>query len=121
MKLKKTDIILIAILAVATAAAFIFIALTANSGEYVSVSVDGEITAHYPLDTDITVRIGTDAHGNTLVIKDGTARITDATCPDRLCESQGTVSHGGQCIVCLPNKTVITVVSDKNSPNDFLQ
>lgn len=121
MKLKKTDIILIAILAVATAAAFIIVALTATGGAYVTVAVDGNITARYPLDTDITVRIGTEECGNTLVIKNGTASITDASCPDRLCENQGAVSYNGQCIVCLPNKTVITVVSDKNSHNDFLQ
>lgn len=91
-----------------------------EDGGYVSVVQDGVEIAQYPLSKEQTVVIP-DENGdsNTLVIKDHTANITDATCPDKLCVKQSAVSYNGETIVCLPHKLVIKVVSDTQAEVDI--
>ena len=57
---------------------------------------------------------------NTVEIKDGTIRVTDASCPDGLCIRQGSIHRKGESIVCLPNGVVITVKEGKNNSVDFI-
>ncbi len=105
----------------AAAVFFFIVRSTASRGGYVVVTVDGNKTAVYSLAENRSVRIGDTQNGNTLVIKDGYAYITDATCPDKLCERQGKICMGNQTIVCLPNRTVINIDSVEQSYTDFIQ
>ncbi len=121
MKKHKNDLILFLCLLAIGIIAFSVIKFSATDGNTVSVTVDGQLTAQYPLNRDTEVLLGDSDHGNTLVIKNGYAYLTDATCPDKLCVKQGKINLDGQTIVCLPNKTVITVNSEKSSQTDFVQ
>lgn len=108
-KKKRNDIILIAVCLFAAASAFLAVRLLSHEGGTVVVSVDGSEWGRYPLEDDITVTVPSDNGSNTLVIRDGEAYVTDATCPDGLCEKMHSISRSGESIVCLPNKVVITV------------
>ena len=90
-----------------------------DSGGYVQVKVNGKVYAEYSLNRDGKYVIdGVNGH-NTLVIKDGYARVVDATCPDKVCEHMGKISRVGQSIVCLPNKVVVEIIKKNNeSGND---
>ena len=106
--LKKGDIALIII-------ALLILALwlvPSKSGEKVSIFVDGEIYKTLPLDenTEITVesRFGT----NTVVVRDKKVFVTDADCPDKLCE-KSEISKSGS-IVCLPNRLSVIIEGGKN-------
>ena len=76
----------------------------------VEVSVDGTITHEFPLDieTDFFIQ-GYDGGKNHLIIKDGTAEISEASCPDKICVNHAPISESGQTIVCLPNRVVVTI------------
>ncbi len=90
-------------------------------GAWASVEVEGLETARYPLTEDCTVVIeGYDGGRNTLVIEGGSVRVTDVSCPDRLCEKQGQISGSGETIVCLPNRVVITVRGGEGTALDGL-
>ena len=79
-------------------------------GAWAVVEVEGRETARYPLAEDRTVVIeGYDGGRNMLVIEEGSAHVTNVSCPDRLCEKQGRISATGEAIVCLPNRVVVTV------------
>ena len=41
------------------------------------------------------------------------ARIIESPCPDKLCMHQGYIKKSGQTILCLPEKVLITVVSER--------
>ena len=110
----KNDIILIAGLLILTAALFLILRFTGKTGRYVQVTVDQQVTSVYPLDQDREEKIVTDestGEYNLLIIKDGEARVTEATCPDKICVHHQPVSKAGETIVCLPHKLVVTVVS----------
>ena len=50
--------------------------------------------------------------------KDGTADITEADCPDKLCVHQRAISKTKETIVCLPNKVVVEVTGSEESELD---
>lgn len=90
-------------------------------GAWAVVEVEGRETARYPLEEDCTIAIeGYDGGRNMLVIEDGCVHVTDASCPDKLCEKQGQISANGETIVCLPNRVVITVQGGEGEALDGL-
>lgn len=115
--MKKADFIVIAVV-VAVAAALLFFLYFVNddAGTYVQIEVDGTVTDTLPLDTDTTKEILTENGGsNTLVIKDGCAKITNANCPDGICASHKSISRDGESIICLPHKVVVSVVDEDSN------
>lgn len=112
--IKKEDIILIAILAGVLSG---FALLSAGrqmpaegkSAAQVEITLEGE-TQLYPLDQDTQFTLTTSSGGkNTVVIKDGEVRVTEADCPDRICVTMGAISRTGQTIVCMPHQLVIRI------------
>ncbi len=94
----------------------LFINLSKEKGTLVWVSIDGQVTAAYPLDEDLDVVIdGYNGGTNRLVIEGGQAYLKDTSCPDHLCEKMGRISQVGQAIICLPNRVVVEVAGDSSS------
>jgi hypothetical protein len=116
-----SDIILIGALLIISLSAFIIYMTTREDIDpneaHVVVSVDGEVVGKYPLSVDGVYFInGYDGEKNTLVIKDGEAYISDASCPkdgsDVPCTRQGRLSADGmlRTIICLPNRVEVELV-----------
>lgn len=108
MKTKDWVAIGIGILA-AIAGILIWLLLPSASGGTVEIYSDGTLIEQFPLREEWTYRA---VHGddyNLVVIKDRGVRVTEYTCPDGLCSKQGTISHAGEQIVCLPNRLVVRI------------
>ncbi len=118
MKKRKNDIILLAAILIIAALIWFFVRTTRSEGAVAVVTIDGEIFGTYPLNKNAEIRIGDDGHYNILVIKDGAAEITEASCPDKLCVHQGKVKYDGQSIICLPNKVVVEITGGEQSEYD---
>ena len=119
----RNDLIFIAaVLAlVAIGAATLF--FLRGEGSTVQVEVDGTIIGTYPLSVDREVEIITGENGeerNLLVIRDGKATVSTATCPDGICASHKPISREGESIVCLPHKVVITVIGGSGEEPDII-
>lgn len=108
-KKKLGDIILTAVCLFVALIAILLLHFCSAQGAVAVITADGERVGEYSLSKDVTVPITSENGTNTLVIKDGKAYVTDASCPDRLCEKMHAVSRSGESIVCLPNKVVVTV------------
>lgn len=117
----RYDIILIIGLLVITAIIALGVRLTEKTGKTVVVSVDGVEKYTFPLDEDLEFKIeGYEGGTNYLVIKDGEAYLTEASCPDLLCVHMGKISSQGQSIICLPNRVVVEIRDDNESdPKEF--
>ena len=102
------DVILVGVLLIVSLSVFLIISLNKEEGAVAVVSVDGKTVAEYPLslDGEYSLNGGT----NTLIIKNGKAYVSYASCPDGLCKNQGKISMTGERIVCLPNKVMIEIV-----------
>lgn len=118
---RKNDILLAA--AVLVTAVVVYLAvygIGGSEGVTVQVMKDGEVYAEYPLyeDRKVLLDYGQQEGMNVLVIENGSAAVTEADCPDKLCVKQRAVSRDGESIVCLPHKLVITVVGGEEAEYD---
>lgn len=112
--IQKRELLLIAaILVIAGILSVAFYAVNRKPAEQVVVSVDGQTVATLDLhkDTDMTIN----GYGGTdrLIIKDGYASITEASCPDKVCVRTGKIHKSGELIVCLPNRVVVTIEGEE--------
>ena len=60
---------------------------------------------------DITVRTE-DGGYNTIHVEQGSIRVSEADCPDRLCVKQGEITDGIYPIVCLPHRLTVRIVEN---------
>lgn len=111
-KTKKHDLMLVAV--ILAAAGLFFIGnyfINRKPAVMVEVTVDGKVVE----ELDITKNTELVIHGhnggtNTLVIEDGRVYVSEASCPDKLCQNQGKISQSGEMIVCLPNLMIAKIV-----------
>ncbi len=103
----RNDIILITAIVLIALGSLAALLLFRGAGDMVSVSVDGEVIAEYPLAEDREVEIKSDGGYNLLIIEGGKARVERASCPDGICAAHRPISRDGESIICLPNKVVI--------------
>jgi hypothetical protein len=108
--MRKSDIILLcSVLLTALAIFGVCAAFTLGKGETVVVRVDGEEYVRLPLGEDTELLIeGVNGGTNLLVIKDGKAYISEATCPDLVCVHTGSADEL-KSIVCLPNRVTVSI------------
>ena len=109
LKARRNDILLAAVLLLLGGALALFLWLTRQTGGSVSVQIDGRTVMELPLSEGTRIVLGEGEHTNTLVIRDGTAQVIEASCPDQVCVRQGRIQYAGESIVCLPHKLVVTV------------
>lgn len=121
--MKKNDVILIALLlvvALLTAGGMrIWQMNNTKDTANVVVTIDGEVYGTYPLSEDRTERIELpDGSYNILIISDGYADVSEASCPDQICVKHNHIRYSKESIVCLPNKVVVTVEGGKENEID---
>ena len=114
IKKYKNDIILLGIILILAIITIILVNIFKEKGKYVVVVNDQKEVATYSLEENIEIRLSfKNDEYNILVIEDGKAYIKDASCKDHICVKHNKISMVGETIVCLPNKTVIKIIGDK--------
>ena len=80
----------------------------AGGGSRTAVIRCGDVRHELALDEGGLFRFdGIDAE---FEVKDGKIRLTEASCPDKICEKTGYIGSSGQSIICVPNKITVAVV-----------
>lgn len=124
-KINKYDIALIVFI-IAVSSFFIFYNgrnVTYSNTNRAVIYSEGKIIGEYVLNdkykNEFTVK--TSNGYNKIKIENGEIWIEDASCTDKYCIHQGKISGSGENIVCLPNKLIIKVESEKkNKEIDFI-
>lgn len=121
---RRNDIILISIILILAIAGYAAISIyqrMQTKGAEAVVQIDGEEYGRYLLSVDVKERIELpDGSYNILVIKDGKAFITEASCPDQYCVKHSAIDRQNQSIVCLPNKVVVEIENGDVSEFDTI-
>lgn len=93
--------------------AAIFIMNRLCGGSQTAVIRCGDLRYELSLDEDGLFRFdGIDAE---FEVKGGNIRITEVSCPDKICENTGYIGSPGQSIICVPNKITVAVVGSDES------
>ena len=84
-----------------------------GSGLRTAVIHCGDVRQELALDKDGVFRFdGIDAD---FEVRNGKIHLTNASCPDKLCEKTGYIGSSGQSIICVPNKITVSVVGSNES------
>ena len=116
----KNDLWLIAIFLLVIAVAAILLFVFRTEGNTVTILLDGEIWAEYPLDIDRTVEVRVGDAFNVVVIENGEVRVDKASCPDGICAAHRPVHYNGQSIICLPNDVVVEIRTNGQNQPDII-
>ena len=117
--MKKKDIYLILVLLCAALAGLIAVRhFFSSDGSKVVITIDREVYGTYPLSVDNVIEIKTDSGYNKVVIAGGTADVTEADCPDKICADHAPIRYDHETIVCLPHKLVVEIQGGEASQID---
>lgn len=93
--------------------AAMFIINRSGSDSRTAVIHCGDVWHELALDDDgLFLFDGIDAE---FEVKNGKIRLTNASCPDKICEKTGYIGSPGQSIICVPNKITVAVVGSGES------
>ena len=106
--LTRADLLLILVL-FAVCGGFFLCRKLSGPGMTVRISVENQVIRELPLNKDTAFTVTNDYGTNTVIIEAGTVYVTDADCPDKICEDMGKISKPGETIICLPHKLIIEV------------
>lgn len=111
-KVKKMDIILMAIIIIVAMIIFIFYKFNLKPGNTVVVYYDNNIVYKESLDKNVEKTIETPLGLNKLTISNGKVKMIEANCPDQLCVYQKAINKVGENIVCLPHKLIVKIINN---------
>ncbi|WP_026528830.1 NusG domain II-containing protein [Butyrivibrio sp. VCD2006] len=92
--------------------------ISAQNGDIVEISVNGEVIKTFPLSVNRKYTIKGIEGENKLIIKDNSCYMDSADCPDKLCVTQGVISKSGESIICLPHMVVVTIKGEDSDEVD---
>ncbi len=105
--MRPGDIIIIALLALASAGSFVF--LRSEPGRSVEIYADGVLQGSFPLQSGRRISIDGPLGVTVAEIDQGRVRIVSSPCPNHLCMRMGSISRGGSTIVCVPNRIMLRI------------
>lgn len=120
LKKHKNDLILIFALLFVSCSVLLWTMLSREAPEngWVVAEIAGTEVKRFPLWENGSYILGDGSHSNTLIIANGGAYVSDASCPDKVCENQGEIRYDGQTIVCLPNKLIVYIEGGESFETD---
>ncbi|MBE6806710.1 MAG: NusG domain II-containing protein [Ruminococcaceae bacterium] len=118
-KVRNDLIFIAALLAVVTVAGACLFFLR-GEGTTVTIKVNAKTVGVYSLSEDRVVEIPSDRGHNRLIIRDGTAYMETATCPNGICVAHHPIHRQGESIVCLPNQVVVEISGDQTEAPDVV-
>jgi len=118
--MKKSDVMFILVLLGIAAVLFLvlfFVKRNTVNGEAV-VLIDGAEFGRYSLSEDRIVEIPGRIGNNVLTIENGSARMSSAVCPDKICMDFGEIHYNTEMIVCRPGSIVVIIENGEDSELD---
>lgn len=110
-KLKKGD--LIVILSLLFVAAVLFAVSRAGDGTTAAVTVDGQTVYTADLSSVTECRDLQLDNGVVITVEPGAIFFAASPCRGQDCVRTGRLTRAGQCAVCIPAKTVITITGGR--------
>lgn len=81
-------------------------------GNYVKVTVSGEVVDEFDLFQTVDKTYELKTGKMRLIISDGKVWIDESTCPEHICKHIGKISKAGEKIICIPNSMIIEVTGE---------
>lgn len=116
--MKKFDVYLASAMLIIALVWFLFTNISVKSGDTLIVTKDNDTVGSYSLSEDGVYSVKDEDKTLLLFeIRNGSVNVLSASCPDKLCVHQKSISKNDELIVCLPNKIVLEINSYQKSDN----
>ena len=79
-------------------------------GQYLEIYKNNEILATYSLNQKLKKEIYNTKGVTEVIIDNGKVRFSKSPCPKKYCIHQGWINKANQIIICIPNKSSISIV-----------
>ncbi len=116
--LTRNDKILIFSLVTVVSLFFVRIFLISGEGSEALIKVGNAPVQRVPLRMDRTINLEGEKGRVILEVREGTVRVVQSSCLQKICVNTGWINRPGQTIVCLPNKVLITIEGKESSKAD---
>jgi hypothetical protein len=94
---------------------FIFIHAHAVEGSIVLIQVEGKVVHKASLNERRTIVVKGIQGDVVIETGEGRVAVVAADCPNHICIRTGRRSLSGEVIVCVPNRTIVRIVSEEQS------
>lgn len=116
--MKKFDVYLASAMLIIALVWFLFTNISVKSGDTLIVTKDNDTVGSYSLSEDGVYSVKDEDKTLLLFeIRNGSVNVLSASCPDKLCIHQKSISKNDELIVCLPNRIVLEINSYQKSDN----
>lgn len=114
VKLSVWDIVIIAAVCLMALFVSLFPVFAQSNASYVKITmgIDGH-SILLPLNEDISRVVESGGYTLTVTVKDGKVNVSESSCPDGVCVNSGSISRGGEVIVCAPAAVTVEILSDR--------
>lgn len=120
--LHKRDIIVIGILVLVALLAFFLIRPKEKGNAVAVITLRGDTVMEIDLASAADQYFSLEENDQiSFEIKNHQIRFVNAVCPDKICEKNGFLSMANQLSVCLPNQTVLRIVSGQSELDAVVQ
>jgi hypothetical protein len=109
--LKKGDFLLTALLFFASLGALFPVRRLVHHGNTATLYQDGQQVGTFSLQRNQIVPFD----HFTIEVRNGAIAIIESDCPQKICVHTGAISNPAQTIVCVPNRILVEIASEKPS------
>lgn len=106
---KKSDIVLMVMIVIIGSLSGIYLSLGKTAGDEVEIKIDNRVYGTYRLDLDRTIVVKGSNGKNIVTIKNGSVKMSSASCKNQVCVHHSPISKVGESIICLPNKVIVKI------------
>lgn len=115
---KRLDIVIYAFVFL-VAVLLLLIGTKNETDASLSVSVSGAETV-YSLNEERTFELNNNGISVNVEIKNGSVRVYESSCPDKVCVASGKISKVGQIIVCAPAELSLKIIGNGEGEYDAI-
>lgn len=108
------------LLVIALAGGLLWAFFASEQGSAAEIVVENETVAALPLAKDAVYSVTANGHTLTVHVENGEVFVTDADCPDKVCEHTGRVKAKGASIVCAAARISVRIVGGGDRNADFV-
>jgi hypothetical protein len=114
--MKKGDIVIIIVIIIIAFVSYMAVTLSRPAGSAVLITVDGALYRQFVLDekAEEHFTVETEAGYNVIEVKDGAIAVIEADCRDQICVHTKAARKGGDKIICLPHKLIISIQGEED-------
>ena len=108
MRITKKEILILLGIIAAALIALLVINLTSHEGKRAVITIENSIVKEVAL-TDSGEFTVDGIYNVTFEVSDGSIRIKENDCPDKICVDTGWISKTNERIICMPKKLIVEI------------